>query len=456
MSTTFETLRLRPEIVKALAELGITAPTLIQEKAIPIIKEGKDLIGISKTGSGKTAAFGIPLLEKIKPGEGLQGLVVAPTRELAVQISQEIQKFGKYLKIRVATVYGGVALDPQTDAISRADIVVGTPGRLVDHLERRNMDLSGITMVALDEADKMVEMGFIEDIQYLLNYMPKTRQILLFGATISSEIDRLKEAYMNNPETAEAEHHVQEDLLQQFYCNVQAQEKFSLLVHLLNKEQYHRAIVFCSSRSTVEILTKNLQKQKIDAEMIHGKLTQSRRLKVINEFNHGKISLLVASAVAARGLDIKDVTHIFNYDLSPDPQEYIHRVGRTARAGEMGKAITLLSQRDYGVFNDILRRYPIKVEELQPGEFPKIRFEVRTEYERGDSRGGRDFRGSRSDFRGERRGRDAPREQREWRSHDAPTERREERQVSSRDSWKSNGNASRPQSYGSRGSFGGR
>ena len=383
---SFDKLSVKPEIVKALQEMGITAPTLIQEKAIPPIMAGHDLIGMSRTGSGKTAAFGIPLLEKIVPRKGIQVLIIVPIRELAVQISQELRKFGKYLHPSIATIYGGVGIGPQIDQMSRADIVVGTPGRLLDHLQRNTIDLSHITCAVLDEADKMVEMGFIEDIENILNCMPKKKQVLLFGATISDEIEHLKNKYMHEPIIAQAEAHVKPELLEQFYYNVPQHEKFSLLVHLLKKEQIERAIIFCSTRSTVEILTKNLRAQGIQAEMMHGKLTQNRRLSVIDNFHRGRPNVLVASAVAARGLDIKDVTHIFNYDLSQDPQEYVHRIGRTARAGEAGKAITLLGPRDYDAFSSILNRHRnMKVQELPLEEFPRLQFQARSH----DTGGGR-------------------------------------------------------------------
>ena len=388
----FEDLQVNIDIVRSLNELGINEPTLIQQKAIPLIREGKDVIGMSKTGSGKTAAFGVPILEKIKPGQGLQVLVMAPTRELAVQISSELQKFGKYLKFKIATVFGGVSLEPQTRQIAVADIVVGTPGRLLDHLNRRNLNLSKINCFVLDEADKMVEMGFIEDINQILNYTPRDKQVLLFGATISTEIDRLKEQHMDNPAVAEAESQVKEDFLEQYYYDIQAHEKFSLLVHLLKKEETDRVIIFCSARSTVELITKNLRNNGIKNEMIHGKLSQNRRLQVIDSFNKDKIKILVASAVAARGLHIDGVSHVFNYDLSQDPQEYIHRVGRTARAGQYGKAITLLGPRDHDTFRYILDRYRIDVEELPREDFAKVRFDARREQKQGF--------GSRGNWRG--------------------------------------------------------
>ena len=398
----FEEMNIDPAIIKALGEQGITTPTLIQEKAIPLIKAGKDVIGISKTGSGKTVAFGAPLLERIHPGQGFQALIMAPTRELAVQISDELKKMAKYKRCSIATVYGGVSLNPQFDAIARADIVVGTPGRLRDHLERRTMDVSSVNCVILDEADKMVEMGFIEDISRIIDYMPTQKQMLLFGATISTEIEKLKHQYMHHPEIAEAESFVKEDLLEQFYYNLEPRDKFSLLVHLLKKIEKGKAIIFCSARSTVELVAKNLRREGFGVEMMHGKLSQSRRLQVIDAFHKGKIDVLVASSVAARGLDIKDVTYIFNYDLSRDPQEYIHRIGRTARAGESGKAITLLCHRDYEVFDQILRRYHCPVQELTEETYPRLRFEAKREnnfggrsFDRGH-RGGQHFRSERN------------------------------------------------------------
>jgi len=363
-------------IVKALNEQGITEQTRIQEKAIPLIKKGFDVIGISKTGSGKTIAFGAPMLEKVLRGKGLQTLILSPTRELAIQISKELSKLGKYMNLNVATVYGGVGYDRQINAMSRAEVVVGTTGRLCDHLRQNLLDLSKLSCLIIDEADKMVEMGFIEDINAILDNTPKNRQILLFGATISGEINQLKKRHMKEPKTARDDVYVKEEYLEQYYYNVEQHKKFSLLVHFLKNEDIKRAIIFCSTRSTCEIVHKNLAKQNIRAEMIHGKLTQGKRQRVMERFNSGRTQMLVASAVAARGLDIKEVTHIFNYDLANDPQEYIHRIGRTARAGETGKAITLLGPRDHDTFRTILDRSPVNVEEIPKFEFPNVRFET--------------------------------------------------------------------------------
>ena len=375
----FEELEVRQDVIKALHELGIKEPTTIQQKAIPLVHQGKDVIGMSRTGSGKTAAFGIPIVEMVQKGQGIQSLILSPTRELAFQISGELKKFSKYLNLNVVTIFGGVAIQPQMDQLQRADIVVGTPGRILDHLGRRTLNLSKVRCFVLDEADKMVEMGFIEDIDQILSFTPPEKQVLLFGATISREIEKLQENHMDNPVKAEAEIHVEKDLLEQFYYEVEAKEKFSLLVHLLKKdEERGRVIIFCSARSTVEAVYSNLRDNGIKAEMIHGKLTQNRRLKVIEGFNKGKVDILIASSVAARGLHIEDVTHVFNYDLSQDPQEYIHRVGRTARAGQSGKAITLLGPRDHDTFRQVINRYGIPVEELPKEKFPALRFQIRS------------------------------------------------------------------------------
>ena len=416
----FEELNVKKELVQGLKEMGLKEPTEIQTKAIPLIKQGKDVISISKTGSGKTAAFGVPILEDIKQGQGIQYLIIAPVRELAVQISNELRKFGKYIKFSVTTVYGGVSINPQIEAMQRADIVVSTPGRLLDHLENYDLKLDKIKCVVLDEADKMVEMGFIEDIRKILNETPNNRQTLLFGATISNEIDELKQEYMHNPVVAQAESHVEEEYLEQYYYDVKQFEKFSLLVHLLKKEKKDLAIVFCSARSTVEMVTKNLRDNGIKADMIHGKLTQNRRLKVIENFHKGRPNILVASAVAARGLDIKDVSHIFNYDLSQDAQEYVHRVGRTARAGKQGKAITLLSERDHDVFREILNRYPVKVEQLPLENFERLRFNSGRRFGGGGSFRGGGRPGGKFGNRGPSRGDQENRSRYGERSSDRP------------------------------------
>tara|TARA_Y100000034_G_scaffold134951_1_gene204995 strand:- start:374 stop:1600 length:1227 start_codon:yes stop_codon:yes gene_type:complete len=371
---SFEELGVNANIIRALSECGINEPTDIQEQTIPIIRSGKDLIGKSKTGSGKTAAFGIPLVDALKHSSRVQALILAPTRELAMQISRELEKFGKYTDLKFATVFGGVSMHHQVRDIRKADIVIGTPGRILDHLNRRNLNLSNLTHFVLDEADQMVDMGFIRDIERILNYAKQKKQLILFGATISDEVELIRERYMNRPVISESEIHVTEEYLEQYYYNVQKQKKFSLLVHLLNTEKSEQIIVFCSSIRTVELISQNLKLQGIKSGMIHGKMNQNKRMRAIEDFNNGNQNILVASPVAARGLDIKKVSHIFNYDLSRDPQEYVHRVGRTARAGETGKAFTLLSAKDHPAFGQILRNYDLNIQELVIDSFPLVKF----------------------------------------------------------------------------------
>ncbi len=419
---SFSDLGINESIVRSLTEEGITEPTNIQQESIPNILAGKSLIGLSRTGSGKTAAFGVPILQMVQPKGGLQMIVLAPTRELVVQIASELKKFSKYAPCGIGTVYGGVAHGPQIDALKRCEIIVATTGRFNDHMENGNVDLNNIRVVVLDEADKMVDMGFIDEVRLILDQTPQDTQLLLFGATIGDEVARIKQQYMQDPVTVKAESFVKEELLEQYFYNVPQREKFSLLVHLLKKEDIKQAIIFCSTRTTVDIVARNLQKNGIPVQHIHGKLNQSKRLKIIGDFNAGKSQFLVASAVAARGLHIDDVSHVFNYDLAQDPQEYIHRVGRTARAGASGKAITLLSDRDHEAFREILRRYDVQVHELPLEPFEKMSFQVqghrphderrswsggRGGGHRGDRRFGRSSDRSSSDRRGDGEGRDS-------------------------------------------------
>ena len=387
---SFAKMDVHEKIVDALRDEQITEPTEIQDWTIPLILEGEHVIGISKTGSGKTAAFAVPVLDSVWPGDGIQAIVIAPTRELALQISDQMKLFGKNLDVSVATVFGGVSYGPQIQEMKRAEIVVGTPGRILDHIRRGNLQTDRVEMVVLDEADKMTEMGFIEDIEVIIDSTPDKRQVLLFGATISRKIENLQRKYMPDPVWAEAERHVGEEYLEQFYFDISRFEKFSLLMHLIETEKADQMIIFCSACRTADLVYRNLKLQKRDALLLHGKLSQHKRFKVIDKFNKNKAKLMVASPVAARGLDIQHVTHIINYDLSQDPEEYIHRVGRTARAGKSGKAITLLSDRDYSVFSRIENQFSLRITKLDSPSFKRYPF--KTQFN--DSRNGRGRRGS--------------------------------------------------------------
>jgi len=332
-------IHLHPELKKAFLELGFEEMTEIQQKAIPLIQQGKDVIGQSQTGSGKTAAFGFPMLEKIAHNNGVQCLVLVPTRELCEQVNSELKKFAKYKRANIISVYGGVSINPQIDDLRRADIVVATPGRMLDHLERGTARLSNVRILVLDEADKMFDMGFIDDVKRIISQTPKDRQTLLFSATISQQVQDIVRHYMRNPEKIKVQSYVDKGKMAQYFYSVNSRDKFSLLMHILRQESGGLTIIFCATRNRVDALSKNLYKQGINAQSLHGGLTQNRRKQAIDMFHSNKIDVLVASDVAARGLDIKNVSHIINYDIPKTSKEYIHRIGRTARAGKEGKAI---------------------------------------------------------------------------------------------------------------------
>ncbi len=390
----FEELKLNPELLKAVKGMGYEDATPIQEKCIPLIHEGKDVVGQSSTGSGKTAAFGLPILEKIHPGKGLQALVLTPTRELCVQVTEALGELGRHMHVRVTSVYGGVGIEPQIRGIRTADIVVGTPGRILDHLERRTISFSGTKFLVLDEADKMFEMGFVEAVERIISKVPRERQTLLFSATFSSSIQDLVRKHLKSPITIKGETHVDKALLKQVYYDVKSYDKFSLLVHLIKKNPEGLALTFCATRREVDVLTKNLKMQEIKAMAIHGGLTQNKRLYALDSLKKGHISVLVATDVAARGLDLRDVSHVYNYDVPKTSEEYVHRIGRTARAGDAGDAVTLLAERDYDNFNSVIRDRSLDIKKAELPTFEKLQF-IR-EASRHDSR--RPYEGGRSQY----------------------------------------------------------
>lgn len=370
----FEELNLKLELHKAVQRMGFTEATEIQAKCIPVVLSGKDLVGQSQTGSGKTAAFGLPILNSIETGQGIQAIILTPTRELCVQVHDIMRQMAQFMKIRIASVYGGVSINPQIDELKRAEIVVGTPGRVMDHLERRTMDLRKVRYFVLDEADRMLEMGFIDDIKRILRSVPKDRQSLMFSATMPSEIKRIVQHDFKNPVFITGQKHVDTKLLKQIYYNLNPNEKFAVLVHLL-KEKQGVALVFCATRREVDLVTDNLKKQGINAVAIHGGLTQSKRLNVVDMIKNEKVKTLVATDVAARGLDIRNITHVFNYDLPKTPEEYTHRIGRTARMGDEGEAITLLTHADYDNFSRILANRRIKIMRMDKPKYVPIKLE---------------------------------------------------------------------------------
>jgi ATP-dependent RNA helicase DeaD len=377
----FEQLNLRPELLRAIKELEFEDTMEIQSKCIPVVLSGKDVVGQSQTGSGKTAAFGLPILNNILVGKGVQAIILTPTRELCVQVHDTMKNMGKYTGLKMASVYGGVSIEPQIDAVRKSDIVIGTPGRVLDLLDRRTLNLTNIRYFVLDEADRMLEMGFIDDILKILDYTPRNRQSLMFSATMPTQIKKIIQRYFKNPIYIKGQTQVDTKLLKQVYYNIKPEEKFSLLVHLLKKNQ-GVSMIFCATREEVDIVTFNLERQNIKVMAIHGGLTQNKRLQVVEMLKKEHISVLVATDVAARGLDIRNVTHIYNYDVPKSPEEYIHRIGRTARAGESGEAITLLAYRDYDNFNRVLSDRTLNISKEVSPHVPMVRFERRVQMNR--------------------------------------------------------------------------
>ncbi|WP_198002021.1 DEAD/DEAH box helicase [Archaeoglobus veneficus] len=358
---------------------GIEEPTEIQTKAIPLVEKGFDVVAQSETGSGKTLAFAIPIIEAAETGKGIQALVLTPTRELANQIENEFRRFSRHKGLRIANIHGGVPIEPQIRDLRRADVVVGTPGRLLDHVRRKTVDFSRVEYFVIDEADRMLDMGFIDDVKAIMRCTPKTRQSLLFSATIPPEVRALASRYMKNPKTIRTKELVDPKLLNQYYYDVDDSEKFSMLVHLLRKENPKKALVFTNMRKTSDIVAKNLFMHGFKASVLHGGLTQSKRDRMMERFRKGEIRVLVATDVASRGLDVKGVTHVFNYDVPSKAEDYIHRIGRTARAGKNGKAVTILGRKDHGSFRRIMVKYGLTIERLEE-TFQEVPFKYVTTY----------------------------------------------------------------------------
>lgn len=371
----FKDMKIDEEILDMLTKYNITNPTEIQEKSIPLIRDKKDIIAQSETGSGKTLAFGIPILEDLEKSSKIQCLIVTPTRELANQIKKEFIKFGKDTELKIVSIYGGVSIEPQINVLKTAEIVVGTPGRILDHLNRGTIYLGNVSHLVLDEADRMLDMGFIDDVTRIIQNTPKERQTLLFSATMPYEIQEISKKYMKKPELITTRPQVRPDKLRQIYYNVSKNEKFSLLIHLIKKEQDRKmTMIFCGRRRTADMVAENLRRQGINAQEIHGGLNQPKREKLIADFHKGQIEVLVATDVASRGLDIKGVSHVFNYDIPDVTDDYTHRVGRTARAGEEGIAISLLCPDDFDNFRKVLSNPEIKVERGSDESFKKVFF----------------------------------------------------------------------------------
>ena len=345
----FEELPIAGEIVQSLNEFGFREMFPIQAAAILPLLNGRDVIGQAKTGTGKTAAFGIPMVQGVDRSlDAVQGLVLVPTRELAVQVASDLNRYGKYLAIRSLAVYGGQPIYGQMEALQRTvHIVVGTPGRIIDHLSRGTLLLDKASFVVLDEADRMLDMGFIEDIEFILSRTSPNRQTAMFSATMPDEILSLASRNMYNPEqilVSRDEIAVEE--IEQLYRQVDPELKFQALCDIMNQKSVDRALIFCSTKIGADRLGYKLSRVRRDVAVIHGDLTQPQRERALENFRRGRVRFLVATDVASRGLDIRGITHVVNYDVPSDPLLYFHRIGRTGRAGTSGVAVTLVSRRE--------------------------------------------------------------------------------------------------------------
>nr|WP_066229480.1 DEAD/DEAH box helicase [Geobacillus jurassicus] len=367
--TTFQELGLSQEVMKAIERMGFEETTPIQAKTIPLSLQNKDVIGQAQTGTGKTAAFGIPIVEKVDvKNSAVQALVVAPTRELAIQVSEELYKIGAVKRVRVLPIYGGQDIERQIRALKKhPHVVVGTPGRIIDHINRGTLRLDHVHTVVLDEADEMLNMGFIEDIEAILSHVPTERQTLLFSATMPDPIRRIAERFMNEPELVKVKaKEMTVPNIQQYYLEVHEKKKFDILTRLLDIQAPELAIVFGRTKRRVDELAEALNLRGYAAEGIHGDLSQAKRLSVLRKFKEGTIEILVATDVAARGLDISGVTHVYNFDIPQDPESYVHRIGRTGRAGKTGVAMTFVTPREIGQLHHIERTTKRKMERMKP------------------------------------------------------------------------------------------
>ena len=352
----FEELNLSSTTLKSLKKIGFEETTPIQEQTIPLSLEGHDIIGQAQTGTGKTAAFGIPLIEKINVKDKfIQSLVIAPTRELAIQVSEELYKIGYDKHVQILAVYGGQDISRQIRALKKKPaVIVGTPGRILDHINRGTIKLNNIHTVVLDEADEMLNMGFIDDIEAILEKIPSERQTLLFSATMPERIRQIALRFMNNPKMVKTKaKEMTVPQIDQYFIKVDEREKFDALTRLLDYQSPELAIVFGRTKRRVDEVSEALSIRGYTAEGIHGDLSQAKRLQVLRKFKEGSIDVLVATDVAARGLDISGVTHVYNFDIPQDPESYVHRIGRTGRAGKTGMAITFVSPREMGYLRTV-------------------------------------------------------------------------------------------------------
>lgn len=363
-SLTFKELYLSSNIEKAIEDLGFEEPTPIQAQSIPYIMEGRDVIGQAQTGTGKTAAFGIPALEMVNPkNKHVQVIVLCPTRELANQVAEELNKLSKYKNTSILPIYGGQPIDRQIKALRRGvHVVIGTPGRIMDHIERKTLRLGNVSMVVLDEADEMLDMGFREDIEFILDQIPEERQTILFSATMPKPILRLTKKYQIDPQMVKTVHKkLTVPHVEQFYYEVKNHAKSEVLCRLIDIYNVKSSLVFCNTKKGVDQLVETLKTRGYLVDGLHGDMKQRQREQVMSRFRKGDIETLVATDVAARGIDVENIEVVFNYDIPQDEESYVHRIGRTGRAGREGMALTFASGRDIRKIKSIQKHTNVKI-----------------------------------------------------------------------------------------------
>jgi len=396
---SFSSLGLSDEIVRAVTEHGYTIPTPIQLQAIPVVLSGGDLLAGAQTGTGKTAGFVLPILQRISTNKldlptgtrsPIRVLMLTPTRELAAQVEESVRTYGKYVKLSSMVMFGGVNINPQISRLrSRVDILVATPGRLLDHVQQKTVDLSHVEILVLDEADRMLDMGFIRDIKRVLALLPKHRQNLLFSATFSDEIKTLADGLLNKPALIEvARRNVTADTVAQKIYKVDRERKRELLAHLIKEHNWHQVLVFTRTKHGANKLSEQLTKEGIPALAIHGNKSQAARTRALSEFKSGSLQVLVATDIAARGIDISELPHVVNFELPNVPEDYVHRIGRTGRAGSEGEAVSLVCIDEFKLLSDIERLIKREIPEEQIDGFkpdPSIKAEP---IPNGQNRGG--------------------------------------------------------------------
>ena len=377
----FKALGLSEEILQALEEKGFESPTPIQRETIPALLGGeRNLIAQAQTGTGKTAAFGLPLLEKLEPGKQVQALILAPTRELAVQVAEEMNSLKGNKRLSIVPIYGGQSYEQQLRRLRRGvDILVGTPGRIIDHLNKGHLKLDGLQYLVLDEADEMLNMGFLEDVETVLEYCPDERQLLLFSATMPRKIMDLATKYMpDHRKIAVKKQQLTTNLTDQIYFEIRDRDKFELLCRIIDMEQEFYGVIFCRTKRDTDDLAKHLANRGYAADGLHGDITQGQRERVLAKFKQKQLYILVATDVAARGIDIDNLTHVVNYSLPQDPESYVHRIGRTGRAGRKGTAITFVSPQEYRQLHFIQR---ITSTTLRKEDIPSVEAVIKSKRE---------------------------------------------------------------------------